>query len=370
MKMLNSKIVDRYLFSQVFAAAFVAVLLFVIVWISPEILFRIIRQAVYGEISPEVAFQLFFLEIPEVVGKVIPIGILLGTLFVFDKLSRNFELVILRSIGISFLRVVMPVTIISAMAAFVCFYTYDNFIPYSTNKIKEIKHHVSNEQFVYLDKDNVGKPNQAIIVSSFDGKNIMGLNVLQFAENVSYDTPLMKNILTADRATYDNGKWVLDSGTIYKVSPDGIYEEIKEFSDIEILSGLKGEKAYKLMYYSAKKHDEMDIKGIKKYLTLLKSEELMDEYRYMLNKLYQRYSQAFSCIVLAIAGVVLGWSKPRQNRILGFTIGAGIIFGYYIIIPFLDLLAEKGILHPIATAWLPVFLIVLGIFFYTKNKDL
>ena len=50
-------------------------------------------------------------ELPKVLGKALPVGILLGSLFTFDKLSKDSELSILRGIGLSFSRIMVPVLV-------------------------------------------------------------------------------------------------------------------------------------------------------------------------------------------------------------------------------------------------------------------
>ena len=67
----------------------------------------------------------------------------------------------------------------------------------------------------------------------------------------------------------------------------------------------------------------------------------------MLNKYYQRFFHPLVCILLAIMGCLLGFSKPREQRLIGFTIAIGAIFLYYITLPFFDLLAEKGVILPV-----------------------
>ena len=90
----------------------------------------------------------------------------------------------------------------------------------------------------------------------------------------------------------------------------------------------------------------------------------------MLNKYYQRYLHPFVCVLLAIMGCLLGFSKPREQRLIGFTIAIGCIFLYYITLPFFDLLAEKGVLYPFITASFPPFAFLCAIIMFYKSKDL
>ena len=370
MNKFGIKLVDKYLFSQIAGATFVGVFLFIVVWISPEILFRIIKQAVSGEVSTQAAIKLFFAAVPEILGKAIPVGLMLGSLFIFDRLSRNFEIIILKSIGMSFARTILPIIALGILGSFICFYTYENLIPSSIKYIQTVKNDVPSVQFVYLDKNDSGKPKQIIIVANFNGKNINNVNIVQFADNKNRDIPLLNNIINAETIHYVDNKWVIKKGTDYNISNTGVYDEVKKINNKTILSGDNAITAYQLMKYSTKEDKELKIREFKNYLSLLKKENLTEEHGFILNKLYQRYAQAFSCIIFAISGAILGWSKPRQNRFLGFTIGAAIIFIYYLVVPFLDLLAEKDILYPVITAWLPNIFITIGMYIYMKHQDL
>lgn len=364
------KIIDRYIFKQVLLATIISMLLFIIVWISPEILFRIIRQTVYGEISTVTAFKLFFLEMPEILGKGIPVGLLLGSLFVFDRLSKDSEVVIFRGIGVSLKRMLAPVLTLSVIMAGFCFYTYDNLIPYSTTKIKQLKDFRADEQFIYVDKDKNDNPKQILIVAYFDGKNAYNAKVLTLASKVNDQVPLMTSIMSGDRAFYKGDHWVITNGQEYKIAPNGVYSGVSKFTEKRILEGESAKSAMNLLIYSTKRDREMSIASIQTNLKLLKKENFLDEYRYLLNKFYQRYAQAFSCVLLGICGVILGINKPRDKRYFGYIIATGIIFLYYIIVPFLDMLAQNDILPPFLAASLPCILISIALYYIAKSKQL
>ena len=105
-------IYDRYMFKQVTMATLAAILLFTIVWIAPETLLKTIKGALSGTYSLKTAGLLLLYEMPKVLDKAFPVGLLLGTLFTFDKLSKESELTIFRAVGMSFPRIVAPVVVI------------------------------------------------------------------------------------------------------------------------------------------------------------------------------------------------------------------------------------------------------------------
>ncbi len=365
-----TKILDRYIFKQVLTATVVGIVLFIVIWISPEILFKIIRNTIYGNITPETAVKLFFLEIPEILGKAIPVGLMIGSLFVFDRLSKDSELTIIRGIGVSIQRLLVPVVILSAIGVGLCYFVSRDLIPYSTSLIKAIKNETYQEHFVYMDKTPQGKPKNIIIVGGYNGKFINTINYLKFSDIVSSDTPLMKSIITAENAEIKDKHWVLNKGIEYKIASSGVYEKIIHFDKMNVLEGDTAQKAKTLLELSTKKPMEMTNNELNSYMNTLKSCDMQDEYRFALSKHYQRFAQAIACVFFAICGVLLGFRRPRENRFIGFTAGVALIFVYYIILPFLDMLAQTGTLTPFIAAWLPNFIIISAILAIIKYKEL
>lgn len=357
---MNFKILDRYIFTQVLTATIFGLILFTVIWISPEILFKIIRKFIFGEISFLLAIKLFFLEIPEILSKAIPVGLMIGSLFVFDRMSKDSELTIMRVAGVNTFRLLLPVIFISIIGMFLCFFIYNNVIPYTTIEIKTLKGDIFQQHFVYIDKKEDKKPRQILIVGGFDGKNIYDTKLLRFSDNISSETPLMEGILTAEKAEVKTDHWELSNVLKYEIAPDGIYRETKYLDTFEVFDSKSSEEAYKLLEYSTKRPREMKKADLESYLSLLKSLEMHDEYRFTLSKFYQRYARSFGCILLAVCGVLLGMSKPRERRFIGFTAGAGLIFAYYILIPLLDMLAQTGTIPPVLAAWFPDIM-VLGL---------
>jgi len=368
------KIFDIYIATMVAIATFIGIIAFIVVWISPETLFKVIQRVSYHQITLSQGIEWLCFEIPTILGKAIPVGLLLGTLVITDMLSRNFELVIFRSIGISFWRLARPIIILSSMFAIFCFFAYNTLIPYSSQRVENIKSGGGrdNIQWAYLEKDALSNPKQLVIISKTDGQYMEGINVFQIAPEDGEDDDFvsMKKIIFANRGRFINDKLIINDVTVYRVSPTGIFDSITTREDMTVLRGKTAVNANKLLQMHDAEPDDLTKAQLKAYLKLLKDEQIKDIYNLNLNNLYQRFSQTLICIVFALCGLVLGWSRPRENRFLGFTIGAAIIFAYYLTVPFINMLAEKSILPPIITAFLPLIVISVGMFFYARTKDL
>lgn len=366
---------DRYIFTQVLITTVVAILLFTIVWIAPEMLLNTIKKILSHEYTVRTGVMVLIYELPKIFGKAFPVGLLLGSLFTFDKLSKDSELTIFRAVGMSFWRILQPLLVLSLIVTYLCFLTYDKWIPYSCQKLQEIKGGGTLTQYIYTKKDENNHPEQAVIVSRFFNHEMTNVIVLNFSKQVFNDLHGLTNILVAEtgyKGVDEQGQpsWVLNDITSYEVNEEGIFHNIDKKEQTHILNGEDAEDAYTIMLNSTKRDRDINNKDLKHYVNLLKKANLDEDYRLMYNKYLQRFFHPFVCVLLAIMGCLLGFSKPREQRLIGFTIAIGCIFVYYITLPFFDLLAEKGVLPPLITAAFPPLAFLCAIIAFYKSKDL
>ena len=367
---------DRYIFTQVLITTIVAILLFTIVWIAPEMLLNTIKKILEGEYTVKTGVMVLVYEIPKILGKAFPVGLLLGSLFTFDKLSKDSELTIFRAVGMSFFRILAPLLTLSLIVTGLCFVTYDKWIPYSCQKLQQIKGGQILTQYIYTSKDENNHPSQAVIVSRFRQNVMQNVIVMNFSKKVFDDLHAVSNIMVGNTGKYvancSDGMpcWELYNVTSYHIDEGGIFHAIKYKSRARILKGREAEDAYTIMINSTKRDRDINNKDLRHFVMLLKRENLDEEYRLMSNKYYQRFFHPFVCVLLAVLGCLLGFSKPREQRLIGFTIAIGCIFLYYITLPFFDLLAEKGVMHPLVTAAFPPLAFLFAIIMFYRSKDL
>ena len=368
-KNFRLSILDKFILSQVIGATLVCLILFIIVWIAPETLFKIIKKVLKYHIAYSTAIKLLLFEIPKVLAKAIPVGILLGSIFTFDRLSKNSELSILRGIGISFNRIMLPVICFGAVLSFFCYLVNDKLVPIASQKLGESRG--GGSHFVYIVENEDKTPRQNIIVSDFNADIMYNVTVMNFSSEDYTDATMFRSILFAKTAKKQDDCWMLNDVLIYEIDSDGIYKKVSKKKHIPILEEInQANDVYDLMLNTTRKERVFTNHQISTYAKLLKKANFSDEYRYFRTKLYQRYLHPLTCIIFAIIGCLLGFAPPRSQRLVGFTIAVGIIFGYYITLPFFDLLAQKAVLTPFIAAAFPIIIFILSIFIIKKVKDL
>ena len=368
---MNLKLIDKYILKQVVGASFVCIALFMIVWLAPETLVNIIKSVSTKDMTVFEGIQTMLYSMPLVLSKALPVGILLGSLYTFNRMSKDSELTVIRSCGVSFWRtVIMPVAL-SIVFAIVCFFVHDKMIPFATTNLNIIKKQVPSNHFVYAVKDNHKNLKQLIIVKYYDPeRGISDAIVLNFNKKDASKISILSDIIVSQKAKISDLKWDLYKNKKYIIKYDGVYEEVQSPPVVSILHGKKAHITRQLMNFNLKRDRELTNRELKKYLKILKNEEINDLYSLNFNFYLQRIFHSAICIVFAIFGCLLGYSNPREQKLVGFTIAVGIIFLYYMSLPFFNLMAEKSILSPWVTATIQPILIIILIYFYKKYKGL
>ena len=221
-KIKNFKLtlLDKFILSQIFGATMVCLILFIIVWIAPETLFKIIRKILNNVITFKTGIEMLIFEIPKVLAKAIPVGILLGSIFTFDRLSKNSELSILRGIGLSFNRIMAPVVCFGVLLSIICYGVNDKLVPIASQKLGETK--TRGSHFVYIVENPDKTPKQNIIVSSFDSKAIYNITVMNFANEKYTDAVMFKSIIFAPVTKKFDTHWMLYDALMHEIDDDGI----------------------------------------------------------------------------------------------------------------------------------------------------
>ena len=368
---MKLKLIDKYIFSQVFGASIICILLFMVVWIAPEILVNIVKSVSMKIITAKEGIELAIFSMPLVLSKALPVGIFLGGLYSFNRMSKDSELTVIRGCGINFWRIIVVPIILGIIFSITCFFVCDRMIPYASAHAKKIKKEYQGNHFVYSVKDENNKLSQLIIIKHYDNVDgVKELIVLNFNKKNVSKISILSDIIISKKVEMSDLKWILSDNIQYVIKYDGVFETVKSPDKINLLHGKKAQIASQLMNYNLKKERELTNNEMKHYLNLLKSEDINDLYNFNLNFYLQRFFHSLMCVVFAMLGWLLGYSNPREQRLIGFTAAVAIIFLYFMSMPFFNLMAEKSILSPWVTASIQPFVLIFVIYFYKKHKGL
>ncbi len=204
MKKLNVLILKSYagpLIMTFFIALFILLMQFLWKWID-EFVGKGLEWYVFAE--------LLFYASSTFVPLALPLAILLSSLMTFGNLGEHYELVAMKSSGISLRKIMKPLIIISVILSVFAFYFSNNVLPVANLKFKSLLYDIRKKKLAVNIKEGIfydGLEDYVIKIGSkdADGKTI-------------YDVMIYNH--TKRRGNIDIT--VADSGTI-EPTPDGRY---------------------------------------------------------------------------------------------------------------------------------------------------
>jgi lipopolysaccharide export system permease protein len=148
---------DRYIFRQLFVAL-VAVTagLVALIWLTQSL--RFVELVVNRGLSMRVFLQLTGLLVPNFVAVILPITVFVVVQFVYQRLSGDRELTVMRAAGLSSLRLARPALVLTLGAVFCCYALNLWLVPVSYTAFREYQFEIRNRMAAFLLQEGVFTP--------------------------------------------------------------------------------------------------------------------------------------------------------------------------------------------------------------------
>jgi len=354
---------DRYVLLEILGPFLFGIGLFTSLGVSIGILFDLVRKITESGLLIDIAFRVLLFKTPEFIVLAFPMSMLLATLMGYSRLSSDSELIALRSLGISVYRLIIPAILFSLLITGVTFW-FNNFVAPAANYQASLTlANAFNRQRSYLKETNIIYPEYKKIdlpdgtrenklvrlfyAKEFDGKEMKSIKILDNSEGG------VDQIITAASATWNikDNVWDFYNGTIYVVANDGSYRNIIRFKHQQLAIS----RAPLDLAQRERESDEMSIFEAQQYLEVVKLSGDEKELRKLKVRIQEKVSLPFVCLVFAVIGSGLGLRPRNNNRATSFGICVFLIFGQYLFSFLTSSLGISGVLSPVVSAWLPVF---------------
>jgi lipopolysaccharide export system permease protein len=354
------KTADRYLFGQLLLVVVFGVVLFSIIWLAPETLFKLIQQISAGKITLQQGFVMFAYNIPAVLPQSIPMAALIGSLFLFRRLSINTEWTAMVCSGISPQRLMLPVVLMGLIL--VGFYTWvqEAVLPQTSPKLEKLNNtsglgRDKRGQFVFVEKTNTGQLDKFILIGDttpdVKTNNYRNLIVLFYRNDVTTNSVQIQRIVRASQAHWDGAQWQALNGVDYQLDTLGVYQQSAPFKHLAVKTSPLVEK---LLSQSQAVPLDMSQRDLGRYVTLLQAGGQLQNLRFFQVRLSQKAALPLAGLVFIVLGALLGLAPARSNQNIGLTMGAAILFAYSVLMPLSSQLGSLGLLPVKLAAWLPL----------------
>ena len=359
-------LLDRFLSGQIFRFGMLAILIFTIVWLAPEILFRVIQGIAHQTITFKQGLEYLVYQIPTVLSYSLPIAALVASVFLFRQLSLSAELIAILSSGISLRRLLLPIGCVGLLWSGFFLATQEYLIPWAAVSLRHF-----NDR-THFEEQTKTTPQVAFVQKSARPPHAMEKFLLitplaTAAQNqfifLFYDGPEqathINRIITATHGRWlaHSGQWDLQDGVDYSLNDQGIYNRIEPFNDRLVETS---PVAHALLSFPQGNPAEFQLKQLERYVRLLKQGLQTEDARFYAVRLYQRYLLSFMPLLFALLGTAIGIERSRAKRNLGLTYAAILLLFYNILIPVTTTIGSIGLLTPLTAAVLPIVLSALA----------
>ena len=127
------KKLDQFILKS-FIGPFFAILAIVIFILVMQFLWLYIDELVGKGLELKVILEFLMWGSCQVLPLALPLATLLASMMTFGDLGEHYELTAMNSAGISLARILLPVTIASALIAVAAFFIGDRLVPYSSTR--------------------------------------------------------------------------------------------------------------------------------------------------------------------------------------------------------------------------------------------
>lgn len=299
--------------------------------------------------------QYFIWKLPEMVSRTATFSILMATLLTLGVLSRDSEIIAMRSCGVSLLKISLPMLTLGFVASILLLVNAELILPYSyarTEAIEQVKIKKKGDR-VSFKRNNIWFRSNSMILQArlFEPKTqtLSGVVVWRVDDSMN---PVSR--IDADTAIFRDGRWLMNSATMRDFRTSAGYVP-QAGQSIPLDLDLKVDDLRVL----DKDADNMSIRTLNEYAENLKRGGYQ-AYRY-LTLMHTKIASPFAAVIMVLLGIPFALRNSRSGGIaMGIGAGIGIGFLYFIVNAVLLSYGRSGVLIPFIAAWGANALFMLG----------
>ena len=368
---------DKYIFRQVFAAAFMTVALFVFVLVLGNIFRAALGELLAGRLGVSLFMYLVALLIPSVVPYALPMGMLTGILLVFGRMSAQSEIVAMKSCGRSIYAMTAPVLFLAMGACVLSFFINFYYSPSSSYAYKNaIKNVIRENPLKFIKAGAFVKdfPGYVIYANKADETNneLLGFRIWELGADgrASAFIKADKANITFDRAS-DEIVFVLKNGAAERMPADDPEKLDKplpsaKFESLLVrmpLARVLGEtyKAYKkpgVMTFDEliAARDTWHKVPLENFPPEQRAKRARRDRIEINLQIQENFAMAFSIFSLVMIAVPLGIKASRSETFANLAIAVALAMTYYMMTVGISWLKKYPEVRPDLLIWIPNFL--------------
>ncbi len=351
MRLLDRYIIRQFVTTALFSLAAVLVV-FIVIDAMEKLDDFIDRQAGWGIIAQ---YYLFF--VPEIIKLIIPVAMLLASLFVTARLSTQNELTAMKSSGVSLYRIMVPYMIVAFIVSVFSVYFNGWVVPSANKKKFAIERTYLHKDVIMASGANIyvqDSPTRILSIGYFDDSRETASRV-SIQDFDPHDPTIMVERVDAVSMAWDSTarEWILNNGTRRWFS--GGTERLEQF-----LVQPAGRLHFNPddLRKKQEKPDEMDYYSLKQFIQ--NQQRAGQDVAQWQVDFYSKISFPFATVIVVLFGVPFSSVKRRGGAGVQLGISLLICFVYLILMKVTQVFGYNGDVNPLVTAWAANIFFFLG----------
>jgi len=340
---MRPRIHDRYLLVRFLRIFCFAVLAFVMIYITVDIFEEIDNFIDHDAKLPSIV-RYYVYSLPAALTYVIPVSLLLATVFSMGLLARRNELTALLASGISLHRIARPIFVVSLISAAFAVYFNDVIVAAANRRMNDTKRH-DIEGRARIESDDkadfryMGSDGLVYLASNYSHVNttLYDLVIQQFDGNT-----LVRRI-DAKSARWKVDHWLLVAGYVRSFEKGA--ERVQAFDTLTV-----PQMREKPEDFAAEEIDEenMTLAELRRYIDRVEHTGGNAE-KYIVD-MHFKFSFPFAGMIFVLIGVALASGKRKPSVATGFGLTLVVSFIYYMVLRIGQTLGHNGFLPPVVAA--------------------
>ena len=376
---------DRYILGQVLDYFLLGVVVFTLVIFFSDTFLDFVGDIRKLGMPTHLLLIMVGLHLPKTIAFVLPASVFMAVMMVYNAMNHAFEMVALRTNGVSLRRLLAPALLVGVLASGLAYFLGDVVVPYSNRQTLVLKQQAllssglpsGMESFTLPLYNSDGDLQKLIYVSRFEGKALGPSTVIDLSQRGMFQ------ITQAHAGTWEPGQWRFTNANVYTMfkNKDVMASNHQGRLIVRDLVDPGKNKVEGLMDWRDPLNLDSGVQNFRSLFSRIRQREAlgMRVTRNTYVNLWEKITLPLSCLIMLLTAVPLALSPPRSASNRGFMFSIGVLFLYYLLRSVFVAWGRSGVLSlgglistPIAmmlACWLPLALIAaLGLFLLFRKS--
>ncbi|MEB3196092.1 MAG: LptF/LptG family permease [Candidatus Sericytochromatia bacterium] len=345
------KILDRYILLELVNPFLFGVFGFLIVML-PALMFNLTDLIIKAGAPLRAVSKLFLYNLPFLTVLAFPVAFLFATLLAIGRMTKDFEVIAMRSAGISLKRIITPIMLTSLGVCGAAFVLNETVVPYANKQINQTIQDMTRNLARPPIKENTffqGTDNRYFYIKEVRSDGQMK-DIFIFDKTKDG----LPQVIQAERARWVGQVWRLEFGTNYRYDRDGYIENEIAFKTMDIAISLNTSELIP-PGLNAQEMSTAQLQGQISDLRKTGGATRQIEVQY-----WKKWSLPLASFFAALIAAPLGLIFSRMGGYVGVAFSIILVFIYYVTLQITEALGNFGHIPPFFGAWTSnlIFLLV------------